>query len=77
MSPSDNWLSGEPQVNELMADPILHLVLRRDRLPAQEVWRTLRHAQERLRLDRHTDGGQARRASARGRLLGPNGGGGR
>lgn len=51
MSLSDNWLSGEPPVNELMADPILHMVLRRDRLRARDVWSTLRDVQEKLHPD--------------------------
>lgn len=48
MSPSDNWLSGEPPVTELMADPIFHMVMRRDHLHTDDVWRTLHHVRQRL-----------------------------
>lgn len=34
----DPWRSGEPALADLMADPIVHLLMRRDGLTVDEVW---------------------------------------
>lgn len=38
----------EPSLQELMSDPIMHLLLRRDGLPSQAVWRLVEQERERL-----------------------------
>ena len=44
----DSWRHGEPSLSEVMADPIVHLVMRRDGLVADQVWPVVREAQSRL-----------------------------
>lgn len=39
----------EPKIEDLMADPIVHLVMRRDGLTADQVWHWISEAQRRLR----------------------------
>jgi len=34
----DPWRSGEPALADVMADPIVHLLMRRDGLTVDEVW---------------------------------------
>jgi len=36
--PWDPWRSGEPDLADLMADPIVHLLMRRDGLAPAVVW---------------------------------------
>ena len=38
----------EPPIEELLADPILHLVLRRDRLELADTWLAIVDARQRL-----------------------------
>ena len=38
----------EPPIEELLADPILHLVLRRDRLELADAWLAIVDARQRL-----------------------------
>lgn len=33
----NNWLLGEPPIHEMLADPIVHLVMRRDNLGPADV----------------------------------------
>lgn len=34
----DNWLLGEPSIHEILSDPIVHLVMRRDNVGPADVW---------------------------------------
>jgi hypothetical protein len=40
----DLWRSGEPALADLMADPIVHLLMARDGLTAADVWPLLAQA---------------------------------
>ena len=42
------WRHGEPTLAEVMADPLVHLVMKRDRLAADDVWPVLNQARARL-----------------------------
>ena len=42
--PWDPWRNGEPALAELMADPIVHLLMRRDGLTPASVWPLLAEA---------------------------------
>jgi hypothetical protein len=42
----------EPALDELLADPMIHLVMRRDGFDADQVRRTMESAWRRLRLSR-------------------------
>ena len=44
----DPWRHGEPTVEEVMSDPIVHLLMRRDGLVADQVWPVVLEAQSRL-----------------------------
>ena len=44
----DPWRHGEPDLAEIMADPLVALVMRRDNLRSDVIWRVLRDAQNRL-----------------------------
>jgi len=44
----DPWRSGEPTLADLMADPIVHLLMRRDGLTADDVWPVLTEASRTL-----------------------------
>lgn len=46
--PHDPWRHGEPDLAEVMADPLVALVMRRDNLRPDVVWPVLRDAQNRL-----------------------------
>lgn len=39
---------GEPGIRDLMADPIVHAVMRRDGLESADVWRVIAHAAKAL-----------------------------
>ncbi|WP_156612524.1 hypothetical protein [Paramagnetospirillum marisnigri] len=56
----DPWRHGEPSLAEVMNDPIVHLLMRRDGLVADQVWPVVREAQS--RLDRPLCSGAARAA---------------
>ena len=45
---SDPWRHGEPSLAEVMSDPIVHLLMNRDGLVADQVWPVVRDAQSRL-----------------------------
>jgi hypothetical protein len=36
------WLNGEPTIDDVMADPIVLLVMRSDGVKPEEVWETIR-----------------------------------
>ncbi len=54
---SDSWSEAgrEPRIEDLMADPIVHLVMRRDGLTANQVWHWIFQAQRRLRQPKPAD----------------------
>ena len=41
-------VGGEPTVEELMADPIMHLILKRDRIAAADTWEAVEVTRRRL-----------------------------
>ncbi len=45
----DDWLAGEPHIHEMMADPIVRLVMRRDNLGPADVWAAIDRARTALR----------------------------
>jgi len=51
MSGRPDWSEAgpEPRLSDVLADPIVHLVMRRDRLTPEDVRRAVRVAQARLR----------------------------
>lgn len=42
------WLQGEPEIEEMLRDPVVHLVMARDGLTPQMLRRALRAGGERL-----------------------------
>ena len=44
----DPWRHGEPDLAEVMADPLVALVMRRDNLRPELIWTVLHDAQHRL-----------------------------
>lgn len=46
--PNDPWRHGEPTLEEVMADPLVHLLMRRDGLAPRDVWPLLRDVGLRL-----------------------------
>lgn len=51
-------LQGEVSIEELLADPIVHLLLRYDRIAPEDVWAAVRDAMSRL------EGGQSEQEKA-------------
>ena len=47
---SEAWLRGEPSIQELMSDPIIHLVMRRDGLTPEIVWAVIQAASAELQV---------------------------
>lgn len=45
---ADPWRHGEPTLAEVMNDPIVHLLMRRDGLAADQVWSVVLEVQSRL-----------------------------
>jgi len=45
---SESWLHGEPSIQEVMSDPIVHLVMRRDGLTPESVWAAIQTASVKL-----------------------------
>ena len=41
---SESWLHGEPSIREVMSDPLVHLVMRRDGLTPESVWAVIQAA---------------------------------
>lgn len=50
--PNDPWRQGEPDLCDVMADPLVALVMRRDNLRPDLIWPVLRDAQNRLSAHR-------------------------
>ena len=50
MRQSKSWLQGEPSLQEVMSDPIVHLVMRRDGLTPEDVWPVILAASEQLQV---------------------------
>jgi|AGTN01.1.fsa_nt_gi hypothetical protein len=46
--PNDPWRYGEPALAEVMEDPLVHLVMKRDGLVPQDVWPVLCRARVRV-----------------------------
>ena len=49
MQGSERWLSGEPNLDDMLKDPIVRLLMKRDGLSEDMVRRVFRDAAERLR----------------------------
>lgn len=49
MPTRDDWLLGEPQVHDMLTDPIVRLVMRRDNLGPADVWTAIDRARAALR----------------------------
>ena len=47
---SESWLHGEPSIQEVMSDPIVHLVMRRDGLTPESVWAVIQAASVKLQV---------------------------
>jgi len=47
-----DWLCGEPTIEEMMADPIVHFVMRSDGITPADVWETVRIVSTHLREQR-------------------------
>jgi hypothetical protein len=45
----DDWLKGEPRLHEILDDPIVRLVMRRDNLGPADVWAAVDRARASLR----------------------------
>ena len=45
---AQDWISGEPDLQDLMADPLVHAVLRRDGLGLQDLRRAIALGRSRL-----------------------------
>ena len=45
---ADPWRHGEPSLADVMGDPIVHLLMRRGGLAADQVWPVVREVQSRL-----------------------------
>lgn len=45
----DDWLKGEPQLREMLTDPIVRMVMRRDNLGPADVWAAVEQARTGLR----------------------------
>jgi hypothetical protein len=52
MSDSNLWEAGEPTLDELLSDPIMDFILRRDRLTRRDIWRAVDGARDNLRAER-------------------------
>ena len=45
----DDWLKGEPRLHEMLTDPIVRLVMRRDNVGPADVWAAVDRARASLR----------------------------
>ena len=45
----DDWLTGEPHIHDMITDPIVRLVMRRDNLGPADVWAAIDRARIALR----------------------------
>lgn len=44
MPTRDDWLKGEPQLRDMLTDPIVRMVMRRDNLGPADVWTAIEQA---------------------------------
>ena len=51
MRQSESWFHGEPSIQEMMSDPLVHLVMRRDGLTPESVWAVIQAASIKLQLE--------------------------
>ena len=51
MTDRKTWEVGEPALDELLSDPIVDCLLRRDGLTRHDVWRAVEAARDNLRAD--------------------------
>ncbi len=49
MQDSERWLTGEPALDDMLADPIVRILMERDGLSEDSVRRVFRDAAKRLR----------------------------
>ncbi len=49
MPDTSSWLHGEASIDDLMADPIVQLVMQSDQVSAEELWALIRTASEKAR----------------------------
>jgi hypothetical protein len=61
-SPTSIFSTVEPAVSDMLADPVVHLVMKRDGVSREDILRLLHSAA----ADRDTDGADADAASANG-----------
>jgi len=47
---TSNWIAGEPSVQEMLRDPIVHSILRRDGLSLQDLLQAIALGRDRLDL---------------------------
>jgi len=45
----DDWLKGEPHIDDMLTDPIVRLVMRRDNVGPADVWAAVDRARANLR----------------------------
>ncbi len=50
MRESEAWLHGEPSIREVMSDPLVRLVMRRDGLTPESVWAVIQAASVELQV---------------------------
>lgn len=52
MEQKQAWLEGEPTIDDVMADPIVHVLMRSDGVGPEDVWETVRIVSNHLREQR-------------------------
>ena len=52
----ETWLKGEPSLENLLSDPIVQLVMRRDGLTAKDIWAVTYRARSALRTHAEASG---------------------
>ena len=50
MRQRETWFHGEPSIQEVMSDPLVHLVMRRDGLTPESVWAVIQAASVQLQV---------------------------
>ncbi len=66
---SESWLHGEPSIQEVMSDPIVRLIMRRDGLTPESVWAVIRAASVELQVNPEEVAEYRREAGGRGKRL--------
>ncbi len=64
--------NAEPSLHELLSDPVMHLLMARDGLSAENVWQVVEETRRRLRASTSTDAPGGRITVAHPRRLGEN-----